>query len=624
VLNRFRLSTKLLGGFLLVIAIFGGSTLFSAGRTRALVGHFDTMINVSYPAQLDARKLTADIQELLSDVRGLILLGNEGTYRQARADIQTQLKNIQPLLRNGAERQAYAAMKARVDAEVAAVDRIRALAVSGDRSGAVKAIGASTAQRDAALKAVEGFIALHHQQDQAELSRDHQAASSTERLQMILAILAALVGLAFALVLSRAITRPLARLVATSGRVAEGDLTVEDLPALGRDEVADLARAFNAMLGSLRDLVGRLAGTSQQLAASSEELTASADQNAQAVQQVAQTVTQLAQGATTQSSAVSEAANTMSELKSGIEQVARGSQDQARGIGEAARTLGEASQAIQNVAQSAQDVSAAAAQTLASAQRGGEAVRKTVEGMERIHGTVLESATKVQELGAHSEQIGQIVQVISDIADQTNLLALNAAIEAARAGEHGKGFAVVADAVRQLAERSSQATKEIAGLITTIQHGTAAAVAAMQAGTHEVEQGGELAREAGRALQEILAAMERTNEQVQSISAAAQQVAASSGTVVKAMDGVAAVTEQSSAATQQMASSSEQVNGSMQQVAAVSQQTAAAAQQVSASAEEMSASTEEISASARSLAGMAQELQVLVSRFKLRGTGAAA
>jgi hypothetical protein len=191
---------------------------------------------------------------------------------------------------------------------------------------------------------------------------------------------------------------------------------------------------------------------------------------------------------------------------------------------------------------------------------------------------VTQAAGKVQELGRLSRKIGAVVETIDDIAEQTNLLALNAAIEAARAGEHGKGFAVVADEVRKLAERSSRETKQISELIAQVQGGTREAVEAMESGAAKVEQGSGKADLAGKALAEILVAVEDTVTQVNSIAAAAQEMASSSRSVVEAMEGVSAVVEENSASTKEMAVQAAQVTSAIQDIAAVAEEQSASSE----------------------------------------------
>ena len=147
-------------------------------------------------------------------------------------------------------------------------------------------------------------------------------------------------------------------------------------------------------------------------------------------------------------------------------------------------------------------------------------VKQTVDGMGRIRGAVEIASTQISDLGTQSDEIGKIVAVIDDIAAQTNLLALNAAIEAARAGEQGRGFAVVADEVRGLAERVTDATKEIANLIDNVLKGVAESVKATDEGTKEVSDGVQLAEEAGTSLTSILSSVETVAEQIEQISAA--------------------------------------------------------------------------------------------------------
>jgi methyl-accepting chemotaxis protein len=166
-----------------------------------------------------------------------------------------------------------------------------------------------------------------------------------------------------------------------------------------------------------------------------------------------------------------------------------------------------------------------------SARAGATVVGETVQGMQRIAARVQSSAQTVEALGDRSNQIGEIIGTIEDIADQTNLLALNAAIEVARAGEQGRGFAVVADEVRALAERTTKATKEIGVMIKSIQQETRSAVAAMEEGVKEVDTGTARAEKSGQALQEILDRIGDVTEQVNQIAIAAEEQTATTGEI---------------------------------------------------------------------------------------------
>jgi twitching motility protein PilJ len=178
-------------------------------------------------------------------------------------------------------------------------------------------------------------------------------------------------------------------------------------------------------------------------------------------------------------------------------------------------------------------------------------VQETIKEMNRIRDQVQETARRIKRLGESSQQIGEIVQLIDDIADRTSILALNASIQAAMAGEAGRGFAVVAEEVERLAERSTEATKQIATLIRTIQSETDEAVAAMETTTHEVAAGSELANRAGQTLIEIEGVSKRLAELIQSISQAAKQQARGSESLAVSMDEISEVTQQTAAGTKQ-------------------------------------------------------------------------
>jgi len=237
--------------------------------------------------------------------------------------------------------------------------------------------------------------------------------------------------------------------------------------------------------------------------------------------------------------------------------------------------------------------------------------------MQAIKKVVDLSTAKVLEMGTHSEQIGQIVVTIDDIASQTNLLALNAAIEAARAGEAGKGFAVVASEVRNLAERSSIATREISDLITSIQRVVEEAIRNMKNGSEEVERGVNLASEAGNSLQDILVAANAVNEQALEAASAAHQMSAAAGELVSAVDSVSAVVEENTAATEEMAAGSSEMMQSIEMISSVTEQNTASMEEVATSAQEMASQVEEVTRSAGELSGMAGKLSEIVKAFKL-------
>ena len=188
-----------------------------------------------------------------------------------------------------------------------------------------------------------------------------------------------------------------------------------------------------------------------------------------------------------------------------------------------------------------------------TARAGGEIVRATVTEMRSIASTVGGSAKRIEELGRDSDRIGQIVTVIDDIADQTNLLALNAAIEAARAGEQGRGFAVVADEVRKLAERTTQATQEIAGMITSVQQETRGAVQKMEAGTAQVEQGVALAGRAGESLDQIISQAEQVGQMVTQIATAGAEQSATTQEVNANLEQIRKSVSESTASAEQSA-----------------------------------------------------------------------
>lgn len=257
---------------------------------------------------------------------------------------------------------------------------------------------------------------------------------------------------------------------------------------------------------------------------------------------------------------VEATASASSQISSSTEEMAAGSQEQSSQTAEVASAV---QQMTATILESTANVTRAAdfAHKAGNiAKDGGTAVQETIKGMDRITKVVEDAARTVQELGASSEQIGQIVQVIDDIADQTNLLALNAAIEAARAGEQGRGFAVVADEVRKLAERTTKATKEIGGMIKQIQQNTGGAVKSMTLGTEEVKRGTLLANKAGSSLEEIISSVNSVISEINQVAATSEEQSSAAEQISKNIESISAVIHESASGTQQIARASEDLN----------------------------------------------------------------
>ncbi len=258
--------------------------------------------------------------------------------------------------------------------------------------------------------------------------------------------------------------------------------------------------------------------------------------------------------------AVQATASASSQISSSSEEMAAGAQEQSSQTTEVASAVEEMTKTIFETTKNSGNAAKAAKNSGAIALEGGKVVEETIVGMNRVAEVVKKSAETVQALGKSSDQIGEIVQVIDDIADQTNLLALNAAIEAARAGEQGRGFAVVADEVRKLAERTTKATKEIAAMIKQIQKDTEGAVESMSRGTEEVEKGKALADKAGQSLKQIISGAQDVVDMSTQVAAASEEQSSAAEQISKNVEAISSVTQQSAAGVQQIARAAEDLN----------------------------------------------------------------
>lgn len=384
---------------------------------------------------------------------------------------------------------------------------------------------------------------------------------SVDRLIIGLSILAILTAIGISLIVSRKISNPMAALSKAAENIATGVLNEDDIKVKNRDEIGKLAQSFNLMKKNLRDLISQVGLNTAQVAATSEQLNAGAEETGKATEQINLAIQEIATGSEKQVSNSIEAAESAEQISIGMNHAARSIRSMAK--------LTEAANEKANV--------------------GNQVVINTVEQMNVLQQSVSGTAVVINELGEKSKEIGQIVNMITDIAKQTNLLSLNAGIEAARAGEHGKGFAVVAGEVRKLAASSNDAAELIQNLIRDVQYKADSAVRSMEEGTTVVDEGMKMVHLTGETFRDIALSVENLRAETQGVSAIVEQVSVSSKGMAEMMESIANTSQQSAANTQNVA----------------------------ASAEEQNASMEEVSAAASALSSMALELQETINRFKV-------
>jgi len=520
-----KLKTKLLSSFLVVA--FGSALIGIVGITEMhnLSAANTSMYEKVTVPMAELGDIQSNIQATAAQFYSLLLSTNVEDDRksferidQLNAKVDVDLASFEKTIVGQSIRDAFNEFVEVRSEYVPKMKVVVDLAMAGKKHEAY--VSAKTELAPMRLKMAESLNKLVDlKRSAAKEAADDNLRLASQATLVFSIIMTISIGLAIALgfFIARIISKPVKLLAEQAEIVATGDLTVE-ITKNSRDEIGQLAGSFKVMVENLRQTIGQVGEASSAVASAS------------------------------------------SEISSSTEQMAAGAQEQTSQAGEVASAVEEMSKTIVENSKNAGNTAETAKQAKTAAEEGGKVVEETVVGMKRIAEVVNKSARTVKALGKSSDQIGEIIGVIDDIADQTNLLALNAAIEAARAGEQGRGFAVVADEVRKLAERTTKATKEIAGMIKTIQADTTGAVTSMEEGTKEVDNGIHLADRAGASLKEIVGMIQNLTDMVSQIAAASEEQSSASEQISKNVESISTVTSQTAQGTQQIARASEDLN----------------------------------------------------------------
>jgi methyl-accepting chemotaxis protein len=519
-MRNISLKAKLAGGFGVILLIMATMAVVSYRAVEKL-SELSAASDRKAHGRFLAATINSDINAQKGQYRAFLLTNKEAemtNYAEKSRVIAENFDKLEAMLTTDRGRELTAHLRQSVDTYHGILDRVVKFHRNGKQKKAISLMTdpQSDAVRADLTKTAEDLVAL--QSSILASLREEQAAAESSTIKWLgaLAVAGLVVGLGIAGLVIRSITSTVTAMVVTIEAIAANDLSVDDLHVESEDEIGKAAVALNSMKNNLRRIIQSIAGTADQVASASEELS-----------NTSQTITANSEETSTQAKVVSTSGD---EVNRNLQTVATGSEEMSTSIKEIAKNAHESAKVATGAVQVAE-----------------------------------ETTQVVGKLGESSNEIGQVIKVITSIAQQTNLLALNATIEAARAGEAGKGFAVVANEVKELAKQTAKATEDISQKIEAIQGDTKNAVAAIGQISEVIKQVNDISNTIATAVEEQNAT---TNEMSRNISEAARgssEITRNIGGVAEAAQNTAQGAGALTAAAQSMAEMATKLRGLVSQ-----------------------------------------------------------
>ena len=559
---RITVGKKLWIGFtsiLVILIVVGASGLWALTKLNNEYRYF---IDDNIKSVLLFEQLLSNQNEVAKNIHGFIIY-KEDSYLVHRDDVlasfKSKLKTVDKLVQTPSERDLLKAVK---EASLSYQD-ISEIVIRDVKESKLESAAKIAAEGEIYEDAVnENIGKLIEHQNNEQVQSEKELRSVLVWIQLLIAGLigvAVVVTIIISRLISLSIARPVETMTDALKQIASGNFAIEAVKIRNKDEIGEMALAFNGMVEDLRGTITNARQSAVQLAVHAEELSASSEESLAASEMVAEITVRNLAASEQQVSTVKGSTVSMDEMVTGINRITEDNEVLLSSSDEVARLVND----------------------------GAKLMHDFTNQMTMIRTTIGQSAGTISEMATHSEHIRTVTSLITSIADRTNLLALNAAIEAARAGEHGKGFAVVAEEVRHLAEQSKQSAKDIGLMIDLMIQVVGSAVSSTEDSSKRVEDG--------------LAATEKTGEVFHRIEYAANDMREKIATVSVTIEQIRAMTDK--------------VSSESGKIEAIAMQASVEAQSSSAATDEQLAATEEIASSAQTLAELAERLQNDMGRF---------